>query len=142
MNGGIADTASEISCLILGPSRRCASLMFSRSAYTASLGNYYTFYLIGKFGVSVQASQMLLFLLTMLLAGMVLSNLVEEKANKIIEILAAPAGNPLYATCNYPCRFRQSRCLQVDVFRSAEFSPCIPSSTGIWSRTPLRITRE
>src|SRR3546814_15126277 len=32
---------------------------------------------------------MLLFLLTMLLAGMVLSNLVEEKANKIIEILAA-----------------------------------------------------
>jgi ABC-2 type transport system permease protein len=32
---------------------------------------------------------MLLFLLTMLLAGMVLSNLVEEKGNKIIEILAA-----------------------------------------------------
>ena len=31
----------------------------------------------------------LLFLLTMLLAGMVMSNLVEEKANKIIEILAA-----------------------------------------------------
>ena len=36
-----------------------------------------------------QVAQMLLFLLTMLLAGMVLSNLVEEKANKIIEILAA-----------------------------------------------------
>ncbi|MGB7374326.1 ABC transporter permease [Pontixanthobacter sp.] len=35
------------------------------------------------------ASLTLLFLLTMLLAGMVLSNLVEEKANKIIEILAA-----------------------------------------------------
>lgn len=31
----------------------------------------------------------LLFMLTMLLAGMVLSNLVEEKGNKIIEILAA-----------------------------------------------------
>lgn len=31
----------------------------------------------------------LLFLLTMLLAGMVMSNLVEEKANKIIEVLAA-----------------------------------------------------
>lgn len=31
----------------------------------------------------------LLFLLSMLLAGMVMSNLVEEKANKIIEILAA-----------------------------------------------------
>lgn len=36
-----------------------------------------------------QMSQMLMFLLTMLLAGMVLSNLVEEKGNKIIEILAA-----------------------------------------------------
>lgn len=39
--------------------------------------------------VTAQAGQMLLFLLTMLLAGMVLSNLVEEKGNKIIEILAA-----------------------------------------------------
>lgn len=39
--------------------------------------------------ITAQAGQMLLFLLTMLLAGMVLSNLVEEKANKIIEILAA-----------------------------------------------------
>ena len=38
---------------------------------------------------TAQAGQILLFLLTMLLAGMVLSNLVEEKANKIIEILAA-----------------------------------------------------
>ena len=38
---------------------------------------------------TAQGAQMLLFLLTMLLAGMVLSNLVEEKGNKIIEILAA-----------------------------------------------------
>ncbi|HAU21332.1 MAG TPA: ABC transporter permease [Erythrobacter sp.] len=38
---------------------------------------------------TAQAAQFFLFLLTMLLAGMVLSNLVEEKANKIIEILAA-----------------------------------------------------
>jgi ABC-2 type transport system permease protein len=36
-----------------------------------------------------QAGQMLVFLLTMLLAGMVMSNMVEEKANKIIEVLAA-----------------------------------------------------
>ena len=35
------------------------------------------------------AGQTVLFLLIMLLAGMVLSNLVEEKGNKIIEILAA-----------------------------------------------------
>ena len=38
---------------------------------------------------TAQLSMTLLFLLMMLLAGMVLSNLVEEKANKIIEILAA-----------------------------------------------------
>ncbi|HWU04537.1 MAG TPA: ABC transporter permease, partial [Novosphingobium sp.] len=38
---------------------------------------------------TAQAAQTLLFLLTMLLAGMVLSNLVEEKGNKIIEVLAA-----------------------------------------------------
>ncbi len=39
--------------------------------------------------VTGQAAQVVIFFLTMLLAGMVLSNLVEEKANKIIEILAA-----------------------------------------------------
>jgi ABC-2 type transport system permease protein len=36
-----------------------------------------------------QAAQVLVFMLTMLLAGMVMSNMVEEKANKIIEVLAA-----------------------------------------------------
>lgn len=36
-----------------------------------------------------QAAQMLLFFLTMLLAGMTLSQLIEEKSNKVIEILAA-----------------------------------------------------
>ena len=39
--------------------------------------------------VTGQGGQILVFFLTMLLAGMVLSNLVEEKSNKIIEILAA-----------------------------------------------------
>lgn len=39
--------------------------------------------------VTAQMGQVVLFLLTMLLAGMVLSNLVEEKGNKIIEVLAA-----------------------------------------------------
>lgn len=38
---------------------------------------------------TAQGGQLLLFLLIMLLASMVLSNLVEEKGNKIIEILAA-----------------------------------------------------
>jgi len=39
--------------------------------------------------ITAQLGQTVLFLLTMLLAGMVLSNLVEEKGNKIIEVLAA-----------------------------------------------------
>jgi FSR family fosmidomycin resistance protein-like MFS transporter len=37
-------------------------LMFSKNAYTASLSSYYTFYLIDQFSVSVQVSQVLLFL--------------------------------------------------------------------------------
>jgi len=37
-------------------------LMFSKSAYSASLSSYYTFYLLGRFHVSVQASQVMLFL--------------------------------------------------------------------------------
>ena len=36
-------------------------LMFSKSAYTACLSKYYTFYLIERFGVSVPSSQYLLF---------------------------------------------------------------------------------
>lgn len=39
--------------------------------------------------ITAQIGQALIFFLTMLLAGMMLSNLVEEKSNKIIEILAA-----------------------------------------------------
>jgi ABC-2 type transport system permease protein len=39
--------------------------------------------------ITAQVGQALIFFLTILLAGMVLSNLVEEKSNKIIEILAA-----------------------------------------------------
>lgn len=39
-----------------------ALLVFSKNAYTASLGSYYTFFLIDSFGVSTQVSQMMLFL--------------------------------------------------------------------------------
>ena len=37
-------------------------LLISKNAYTASFTSFYTFYLIGKFDVSVQASQLMLFL--------------------------------------------------------------------------------
>ena len=35
--------------------------MFSKSFYKASLSSYYTFYLISKFGVSVESAQIYLF---------------------------------------------------------------------------------
>jgi FSR family fosmidomycin resistance protein-like MFS transporter len=38
------------------------ALMFSKSAYTSSISSYFTFYVIERFGVSVQTSQLLLFL--------------------------------------------------------------------------------
>ncbi|HSI41253.1 MAG TPA: MFS transporter [Xanthobacteraceae bacterium] len=37
-------------------------LLFSKNAYSASFTSFYTFYLMGKFGVSVQTSQVMLFL--------------------------------------------------------------------------------
>ena len=37
-------------------------LLFSKTAYNASFTSFYTFYLIDRFGVSVQASQVMLFL--------------------------------------------------------------------------------
>ncbi|WP_439499167.1 MFS transporter [Bosea sp. (in: a-proteobacteria)] len=37
-------------------------LLFSKNAYSSSFTSFYTFYLIGKFGVSLQTSQVMLFL--------------------------------------------------------------------------------
>ncbi len=45
--------------------------------------------LVKKRAVTAIMGQMLLFMLTILLAGMLLSNLIEEKSNKVIEVLAA-----------------------------------------------------
>ena len=37
------------------------ALLFSKNVYSASLGSYYTFYLIDRFGLSVQVAQFFLF---------------------------------------------------------------------------------
>ncbi|MBX9912227.1 MAG: MFS transporter [Beijerinckiaceae bacterium] len=37
-------------------------LLFSKNAYSSSFSSFYTFYLIGKFGISVETSQVMLFL--------------------------------------------------------------------------------
>ena len=73
--------------------------------------------------LTAQSAQMLLFLLTMLLAGMVLSNLVEEKGNKIIEILAAAIRwtRSFSASCS-PCWACPS-----SVFRSGAWSAAASS---------------
>ncbi|MDX2157134.1 MAG: MFS transporter [Hyphomicrobiaceae bacterium] len=69
-------------------------LMFSKNAYTASLTSYYTFYLIDKFQVTVQSSQVLLFLFlvaqaTGALAGGYLGDRIGRRAIIWISILGA-----------------------------------------------------
>lgn len=55
-------------------------LTFSKNVYTACLASYYTFYAIEKFGVSVQASQLMLFLfLGASAAGLVLGGLFGDR---------------------------------------------------------------
>lgn len=49
------------------------TLLFSKNVYQASLGSYYTFYLIEKFGLSVQTAQFFLFAF---LIGVVLGTLL------------------------------------------------------------------
>jgi MFS transporter, FSR family, fosmidomycin resistance protein len=49
------------------------ALVFSKSFYTASLSSYYTFYLISKFGVSVESAQLYLFVF---LAAVALGTLI------------------------------------------------------------------
>ena len=66
-----AGAGGAVPNIILAPTQSSAASQRTANAATAT------------------AALTLLFLLTMLLAGMVLSNLVEEKGNKIIEILAA-----------------------------------------------------
>ncbi len=46
---------------VLGAIAILVALLFSKNVYTSSLGSYYTFYLIHKFGVSVQNAQIHLF---------------------------------------------------------------------------------
>ncbi len=47
---------------VIGAMSILVVLLFSKNAYSASFSSFYTFYLIGKFGVSVQTSQLMLFL--------------------------------------------------------------------------------
>ncbi|HME20320.1 MAG TPA: MFS transporter [Acetobacteraceae bacterium] len=46
---------------VLGAIAVLVALLFSKNVYTSSLGSYYTFFLIHKFGLSVQSAQIHLF---------------------------------------------------------------------------------
>jgi FSR family fosmidomycin resistance protein-like MFS transporter len=57
-----------------------AALIFSKYVYLASLNAYYTFYLISKFGVSVRAAQLNLFVfLTAVAAGTILGGPIGDR---------------------------------------------------------------
>ncbi|MEI6200843.1 MAG: MFS transporter, partial [Enhydrobacter sp.] len=59
-------------------------LLFSKNVYQASLGSYFTFYLIAKFGVSVQTAQFFLFaFLIGVVIGTLLGGLVGDRVGRI-----------------------------------------------------------
>jgi FSR family fosmidomycin resistance protein-like MFS transporter len=59
-------------------------LLFSKNVYSASLGSYYTFYLIRTFGLSVQHAQMLLFLyLGAVVLGTLAGGMVGDRVGRI-----------------------------------------------------------
>jgi MFS transporter, FSR family, fosmidomycin resistance protein len=58
-------------------------LLFSKNAYNQSFSAFYTFYLIGKFGVSVQTSQLMLFLfLVSAAAGVIVGGMVGDRIGR------------------------------------------------------------
>lgn len=60
------------------------ALLFSKNVYSASLGSYFTFYLIHKFGVDVQDAQLYLFaFLVGIVIGTILGGLVGDKVGRI-----------------------------------------------------------
>ncbi|MGE4219397.1 MAG: MFS transporter [Alphaproteobacteria bacterium] len=60
------------------------ALLFSKNVYSASLSSYYTFYLIHKFGLSVQSAQIALFaFLAALATGTLIGGWVGDKIGRI-----------------------------------------------------------
>jgi FSR family fosmidomycin resistance protein-like MFS transporter len=59
-------------------------LLFSKNFYSASLGSYFTFYLISKFGVSIETAQFYLFaFLVGIVAGTLLGGAVGDRVGRI-----------------------------------------------------------
>ncbi len=61
-----------------------ALLTFTKNIYTASLSSYYTFFLMEKFGIGTQASQVMLFLfLAGMAAGVMLGGIVGDRVGPV-----------------------------------------------------------
>lgn len=72
-------------------------LIFSKYIYMASLNSYYTFYLIHKFGVSVQASQLYLFVFLIATAiGTLLGGPIGDRVGRKYVIWASILGAALF----------------------------------------------
>ena len=98
LTGGLADphltgalagdprTVGQLKLLIAGAreSRSVESPQLAVTEVRAATGA-----MVNDRAVTAQIGQMLIFFLTLFLAGMVMSQLIEEKSNKIIEIIAA-----------------------------------------------------
>ena len=60
------------------------ALLFSKNVYSASLGSYFTFYLIGKFGVEIETAQLYLFaFLVGIVAGTIGGGIVGARMGRI-----------------------------------------------------------
>src|SRR5207244_12139308 len=60
------------------------ALLFSKNVYSASLGSYYTFYLIDKFQLPVQTAQLYLFaFLAGIVAGTIAGGMVGDRVGRI-----------------------------------------------------------
>jgi FSR family fosmidomycin resistance protein-like MFS transporter len=58
-------------------------LLFSKNAYTAAFTSYYTFYLIERFGVTVQVSQLMLFLYLVVGAlGVIVGGIIGDRIGR------------------------------------------------------------
>jgi FSR family fosmidomycin resistance protein-like MFS transporter len=83
--GKAASTAAALPrARVIGAVAVLVALLFSKNVYSASLGSYFTFYLITKFGVTVQTAQFYLFaFLVGIVAGTIAGGAVGDKVGRI-----------------------------------------------------------
>ncbi len=94
---------------IIGAIGILLALIFSKYFYIASLGSYYTFYLIQKFGVSVQSAQIHLFVLMASIAAGTL--------------IGGPVGD----------RFGRRIVIWISILGTAPFSLLLPHASLFWT---------